>query len=280
MSAKRAQKSRTVNVHLISDSTGETAAAVARACLVQFENVETVEHVWPMVRSKKQATAAVEGIEANPGVVIYTVVDRDIQDVIEDGCQHLQIPCVAVLDPLLEALHSYIGTRGAAAPGRQHEMDAEYFARIEAVHFVLSHDDGQSPGDLHEADVVLAGVSRTLKTPTCIYLANRGVKAANIPILAGQPLPPEVLGENAPLVVGLTKNPKRLVEIRRARLQILERDANTDYADIETVSEEIRMARALFAEHKWPVIDVTQRSVEEVAATIMQLCKERQENQP
>lgn len=280
MAAKSARKGRTINVHLISDSTGETAAAVARACLVQFEGVETVEHVWPMVRTTKQAKTALEGIEASPGVVIYTVVDRDIQDIIEEGCQRLQIPCVAVLDPLLEVLHSYVGTRGAAAPGRQHEMDAEYFARIEAIHYVLSHDDGQSPADLRQADVVLAGVSRTLKTPTCIYLANRGIKAANIPIMPGLPLPDEVLGEDAPLVVGLTKNPKRLVEIRRARLQILERDANTDYADIETVSEEIRMARALFAEHKWPIIDVTQRSVEEVAATIMQLCKERQENQP
>ena len=260
MTTQQGRKTKAVHVHLVSDSTGETVATVARACLVQFDNIGPVKE--------------------NPGVVIYTMVDRDIQDGLEEGCRHLQVPCVSVLDPVLEALHSYVGAKARATPGRQHEMDAENFARIEAIHFVLAHDDGQSPGDFREADVILAGVSRTLKTPTCIYLANRGIKAANIPILPGVAVPPEVLEDGAPLVIGLTKDPKRLVQIRRSRLRLLDRDENTDYADIATVSEEIRLAREIFARHKWPFIDVSERSVEEVAAIIMQLCKERQERQP
>lgn len=264
-----------MNIHLISDSTGETVASVARACLVQFDRIEAVEHVWTMVRKRSEAKSVLAKIKKDPGIVIYTLVNREIQELIEEECQKLGVPCVGVLDPLLEAMHVYLGARVQARPGRQHEMDADYFARIDAVHFVLSHDDGQMPGDIHKADVILAGVSRTLKTPTCIYLANRGIKAANIPIMPGVPLPEEVFQNNAPLVIGLTKDPKRLVQIRRSRLKILERDENTDYADIDTVSAEIRAAREIFKEHDWPVIDVTQRSVEEVAAMILQLHAKR-----
>ena len=280
MTTQQGRKTKAVHVHLVSDSTGETVATVARACLVQFDNIGPVEHIWTMIRTPGQVGTVLDGVKENPGVVIYTMVDRDIQDGLEEGCRHLQVPCVSVLDPVLEALHSYVGAKARATPGRQHEMDAEYFARIEAIHFVLAHDDGQSPVDLREADVILAGVSRTLKTPTCIYLANRGIKAANIPILPGVAVPPEVLEDGAPLVIGLTKDPKRLVQIRRSRLRLLDRDENTDYADIATVSEEIRLAREIFARHKWPFIDVSERSVEEVAAIIMQLHKERQERQP
>ncbi|MBE0533387.1 MAG: kinase/pyrophosphorylase [Rhodospirillales bacterium] len=280
MTTQTGRKNKAVHVHLVSDSTGETVSTVARACLVQFDDVQPVEHAWTMVRSPAQVGTILEAIKKARGIVIYTVVDRDVQDALEEGCRHLQVPCVGVLDPVLEALHSYVGAKARATPGRQHEMDAEYFSRIEAIHFVLAHDDGQSPADLRDADVILAGVSRTLKTPTCIYLANRGIKAANIPIMPGVPLPAEALEPGAPLIVGLTKDPKRLVQIRRNRLKLLDRDENTDYADIETVSQEIRIARETFAKHKWPFIDVSERSVEEVAAIIMQLYKERQERQP
>jgi len=280
MTTQTARKNKSVHVYLVSDSTGETVSTVARACLVQFDNLHLKEHVWTMIRSPGQVNTILDTIRKNSGVVIYTVVDRDVQDALEEGCRRLRVPCVGVLDPVLEALHSYLGAPARATPGRQHEMDAEYFARIEAIHFVLAHDDGQSPADLTEADVILAGVSRTLKTPTCIYLANRGIKAANIPIMPGVPLPPEVEDPRAPLVVGLTKDPKRLVQIRRNRLRVLDRDEHTDYADIEAVSQEIRFAREIFAKHKWPFIDVSERSVEEVAAIIMQLYKERQERQP
>ena len=264
-----------MNIHLISDSTGETVSSVARACLVQFDRIEPVEHVWTMVRKKSEAKNVLAEIKKNPGIVVYTLVNRDIQELIEEECQKIGVPCVGILDPLMAAMHAYLGVRVQARPGRQHEMDADYFARIDAVHFVLSHDDGQMPSDLHKADVVLAGVSRTLKTPTCIYLANRGIKAANIPIMPGVPLPKEVVQDNSPFVVGLTKDPKRLVQIRRSRLKFLERDENTDYADIETVSAEIRAAREIFKEQGWPFIDVTQRSVEEVAAMILQLHAKR-----
>lgn len=280
MNRQSAKSVKDVHIHLISDSTGETVASVARACLVQFDRVRPIEHVWNMVRKSKEAKNVLAGIRENPGIVIYTLVNREIQEILEEGCQAIQVPCVAVLDPVLETMHSYLGTQVKALPGRQHEMDAEYFARIEAVHFVLSHDDGKTPADLHQADVILAGVSRTLKTPTCIYLANRGIKAANIPIVPGMPLPEEVLRDDAPIVIGLTKDPKRLVQIRRNRLKILERDENTDYADIETVSEEIRMAREIFKQQNWAVIDVTKRSVEEVAAMILQLYAKRKEEQP
>ncbi len=272
-------QNKTVNVHVVSDSTGETATSVARACLAQFDRVVCVEHVWPMVRKRTQLKEILGGIRKNPGIVVYTLVNREIQELLEEDCRQMQVPCVAVLDPVLEMMHSYLGAPGKPRPGRQHEMDAEYFERIEAVHFVLRHDDGQHPIDFGEADVVLAGVSRTLKTPTCIYLANRGIKAANIPIVPGVPIPPEVLEQGALLVVGLTKDPKRLVEIRRNRLKMLNRDDDTDYADIDTVSEEVRTAREIFKAHKWPVIDVTRKSVEEVAATIIQLYKKRKDAQ-
>ncbi|MBT3358018.1 MAG: kinase/pyrophosphorylase [Rhodospirillales bacterium] len=272
-------QNKTVNVHIVSDSTGETATSVARACLAQFDRVVWIEHIWPMVRKKTQLKEILAGIRKNPGIVIYTLVNREIQERLEEDCRQMQVPCVPVLDPVLEMMHSYLGAPGKPRPGRQHEMDSEYFARIEAVHFVLRHDDGKHPIDFDEADVVIAGVSRTLKTPTCIYLANRGIKAANIPIVPGVPIPPEVLKEGAPLVVGLTKDPKRLVQIRRNRLKMLNRDDDTDYADIDTVSEEVRTAREIFKAHKWPVIDVTRKSVEEVAATIMQLHKKRKDAQ-
>ena len=277
MVGQRGKSAKVVNIHLVSDSTGETARSVASACLVQFGRIKTAEHVWPMVRKPKQVKEILAGIKEKPGIVIYTLVNRDIQEMLEEGCEQLQTPCVAVLDPILEMMHTYIGAKMKARPGRQHEMDAEYFARIEAVHYVLSHDDGQMPDGLQNADVVLAGVSRTLKTPTCIYLANRGIKAANIPIMAGVPLPDDIYSDQAPLVVGLTKDPKRLVQIRRHRLKMLDRDQNTDYADIEAVSEEIRVARDIFKQNKWPIIDVTRRSVEEVAAEIMQLYAKRKE---
>lgn len=280
MGSREGKVPKAVHIHLISDSTGETVASVARACLVQFDRVEPIEHVWTMVRKRSDATTVLAEIKNNPGIVAYTLVNRDIQEYIEEECQKLGVPCVGVLDPLLSTLHSYLGAAVQARPGRQHEMDADYFARIDAVHFVLSHDDGQMPRDLKRADVVLAGVSRTLKTPTCIYLANRGIKAANIPIVPGLPLPEEVLHDDAPLVVGLTKDPKRLVQIRRNRLKILERDENTDYADIEMVSAEIQAARQIFKERSWPVIDVTRRSVEEVAAMVLQLYAKRKDEQP
>lgn len=271
---------KTFHIHLISDSTGETVITAARAALVQFERVETTEHVWPMVRGRSQVEEVIAGIKAHPGFVLYTLVDAETRNILEEGCRRLQVPSIAMLEPIVAALGSYLGAEVHARPGRQHIMDADYFERIEAMHFVLSHDDGQSTRDLNDADVVVVGVSRTSKTPTCIYLANRGIKAANIPVVPGCPLPPEIFEVDNPLIVGLTEDPKRLVEIRRNRLRMLKQDQQTDYVDSETVAKEISAARRLFASHGWPVIDVTRRSIEETAARILQLYNRRQEQNP
>ena len=261
--------------HLVSDATGETILSVARAAVAQFEAVEAHEHVWSLVRSERQLKRVLAGIEANPGVVIYTMVDQARRDQLSMGCQQIGVPCVPVLDPVLGVLSSYLGKPVKGTPGGQHALDAEYFARVDAMHFVLQHDDGQSPHDLNEADIVVIGVSRTSKTPTCFYLANRGLKAANVPVVPGVALPRELEHLKRPLVVGLTQSPDRLVQVRRNRMTMLNQDGKTDYIDPNIVRDEIAHARRLFKSHDWPVIDVTRRSIEETAAAILQLYDER-----
>ncbi|HLF58674.1 MAG TPA: pyruvate, water dikinase regulatory protein [Alphaproteobacteria bacterium] len=259
------------HLHLVSDSTGETITSVARACLVQFEGVDAVEHVWNLVRTKRQLQRAIAGVENNPGVVLFTLVDAKMRTALEGACRQLQVPCISLLDPAIAALSEYFGIKSRAKPGLQHALDAEYFARIDAINFVLAHDDGQLTKDLNEADVVLVGISRTSKTPTCIYLANRGVKAANVPLVPGVGLPAELMRATKPLIVGLTKDPIPLVQIRRNRLRSLNQEEETDYIDLEKVKLEVATARRVFAENDWPAIDVTRRSIEEVAAAILQL---------
>ncbi len=268
---------RSIHIHLVSDSTGETVSLIARASLAQFDDIDPTEHLWNMIRNKAQVEEVLAGIEANRGFVLYTLVEKDLRQVLEKGCRRLQTPCVSVLEPVISALGMHLGAEVHARPGRQHVMDAEYFSRIEAMQFVLNHDDGQSTWNLEDADVLVLGVSRTSKTPTCIYLANRGVKAANVPIVPGCPLPAEVLETKKPLVVGLTNDPKRLVQIRRNRMRMLSETDETDYVDLETVSNEVNDAKRLFTQYGWPVIDVTRRSIEEIAATIIGYLSRRQE---
>lgn len=266
-----------IHIHIISDSTGETGILVARASLAQFDGIEVREHIWSMTRSDAQVDDVLKQIAVNRGFVMFTLVDGKLRDALEMGCRKLQVPCVSILDPIIAALGAYLGAEIKAQPGRQHVMDAEYFSRIEAMQFVLAHDDGQSTWNIDQADVLIVGVSRTSKTPTCIYLANRGIKAANIPFVPGCPLPQEILEAKNPLIVGLTKDPKRLVQIRRNRLLMLDQDQETDYVDLESVSKEVNEALRLFNSRKWPVIDVTRRSIEETAATIMQMHQRRKE---
>lgn len=263
-------------LHLVSDSTGETVTLLARACLVQFDGIQVKEHLWPMVRTVDQVKEVAERIRERPGFVMCTLVNSEVRIALEEACRHMHMPCVPVLDPVVGALGAYLNAKSHARPGRQHVMDAEYFQRIEAMHFALSHDDGQVHNGLSEADVVLVGVSRTSKTPTCVYLANRGIKAANIPIVPGCPLPEELFTTEIPLIVGLTNDPKRLLEIRRQRLKFLEQDADTDYVDEDVVKAEVNNARRLFTSNGWPVINVSRRSIEETAATIMQLLARRE----
>lgn len=268
---------RKFHLFLISDSTGETVESVSRACLAQFDTVPLVRHAWNMVRTTDQVNEIVSELEANPGIVLYTLVDRNLQSLLENECRRLQVQCVSILDPVVTALRQHLGRESHAQPGRQHVIDAEYFNRIEALNYVLSHDDGQSPTDLNSADVIVVGVSRTTKTPTCIYLANRGIKAANVALNPRCEVPAELLGVTKPLCIGLTKDPSKLVSIRRSRLEIDAHADETDYVDIRTVSEEVHEAERLFESQGWPVIDVTNRSVEEVASMIIQLYKRKHE---
>ncbi|MEO8559520.1 MAG: pyruvate, water dikinase regulatory protein [Rhodospirillales bacterium] len=267
----------TYHLHLISDSTGETVNAVARACLVQFEGVAVTEHLWSLVRTRGQLEKVITAVQATPGPVIFTLIDGKLRDFLTEESRRLGIVCISVLDPIMNALGHHFHSSGAGAPGRQHAMDAEYFARIDAMHFTLAHDDGQSTHDLNGADAVLVGPSRTSKTPTCVYLANRGVKAANYPLVPNIAPPEALFAATRPLIVGLITDPERLVQIRRNRLRLLQEEVETDYTDLEQVTEEMKNARRLFTKHDWPVIDVTRRSIEETAAAIMQMLAERRD---
>ena len=259
------------HLHLISDSTGETLNAVAKAACAQFEMGRPIEHFYPLVRSKKQLDRAMAEVETAPGLVLHTLVNSEFREQLEARCRELGTPAVAVLDPVMAKLGSYLGVEESHRPGAQHELDARYFARIEALNYTMAHDDGQSTSTLHLADVVLVGVSRTSKTPTCIYLANRGIKAANIPIVAGVALPEELYSLSGPLIVGLVVSPDRLVHIRKNRLLSMREETETEYVDLDAIRAELVVARRLFADKLWPVIDVTRRSIEETAAAVLAL---------
>ena len=259
------------HLHLVSDSTGETLNAVAKAACAQFEMGRPIEHIYPLVRNKKQVERALTEIEGAPGLVFHTMVNPELRMLLEDKCRELAQPSVDVLDPVMSIIGNYLGVEVSHRIGAQHELDAKYFARIEALNFTMAHDDGQSTGSLDLADVVLVGVSRTSKTPTCIYLANRGIKAANVPIILGLGVPAELETVTRPLIVGLLTSPERLIQIRRNRLLSLHEETETEYVDLDTVRAEIAFARKLFADKGWPVIDVTRRSIEETAAAVMSL---------
>jgi regulator of PEP synthase PpsR (kinase-PPPase family) len=262
------------HLHLVSDSTGETLITVARAAAAQYEGVSAIEHVYPLVRSTTQLERVVSEIEAAPGIVLYTLVDQELSSRLEEACRTSGSPHLSVLAPVHSLLQSYLGAHSTARPGAQHMLNAEYFKRIDAMNFTLLHDDGHLPQDINEADVILIGVSRTSKTPTAIYLANRGVKTANIPLIPNIP-PPSVLElARKPLVVGLVATPERIVQIRQNRLLSLKADDDTSYVDRDAVAEELAFSRRLCAKHNWPMIDVSRRSIEETAAAILDLYRD------
>lgn len=264
------------HLHLISDSTGETIQAVARAVCSQFVDAQPVEHIYGLVRGKKALARVLEELNENPGPVMYSILDDGLRETLHATCAKLKVPCLSVMQPFVEQLAPYLNVEISNQPGRQHSMDTDYFRRINALNYTIQHDDGQSQDDLDEADIILTGVSRTSKTPTCIYLANRGIKAANVPLVPGMAPPEELLRATAPLVVGLTNSPERLQAIRRNRLLTLNEDSETEYIDPELIRSEIAEARRLFARQKWPIIDVTRRSVEEIASAIMNLYHEHE----
>lgn len=264
-----------LHLHLLSDSTGETLESIAKAGLAQFDGVEPIKHFWPMVRSEGHLDRVMLEIAQRPGIILYTLVNSDVRRRLETRCHALGLPAVAVLDPVTEALSRLLGQEAVARPGRQHMLDAAYFARVEAIQYTIAHDDGIGSEDWEDADIVLAGVSRSSKTPTSIYLANRGYKVANIPIVVESPPPPSLYTLKRPLTVGLTTSPDRLVQIRRNRLLSLNQAPETAYVDQEAVAAELAFARRLYADNGWPVIDVTRRSIEETAAAIINLVSER-----
>jgi len=264
------------HLHLVSDSTGETLITVGRAASAQYTNASPVEHVYPAVRTNTQLDRVLLEIEESPGVVLYTLLDQALIGRLEDKCRELGLPCLSILGPVLRLFQAYLGAESTHKVGAQHILNAEYFKRIDALNYTMMHDDGQLADDLENADVVLLGVSRTSKTPTSIYLANRGVKTANIPLILGVPTPPQLESIRHPLVIGLFASPERIVQIRENRLLGLRVHRDDDqYIDRQAVAEEIAFSRRLCAKHNWPLIDVTRRSIEETAAAIMALLVER-----
>ena len=264
-----------LHLHLLSDSTGETLENIAKAALAQYDDVETLRHFWPMVRSEAHLERILLEISQNPGLVLFTLVNSDIRRTLEARCRAMGLPAVAPLDPVNHALSNLLGQEAKARPGRQHMLDAAYFARVDAIQFTIAHDDGVGEENWEEADVVLVGVSRSSKTPTSIYLANRGYKTVNVPVVVESPPPPSLFHLKNPLIVGLTTSADRLVQIRRNRLLSLNQQPETSYVDQDSVAREVAFARRMFADRGWPVIDVTRRSIEETAAAIIQLCNER-----
>lgn len=264
-----------LHLHLLSDSTGETLENIAKAGIAQFENVEAIRHFWPMVRSELHLDRIMEEISHNPGLVLFTLANSDLRRKLENRCRALGLPHVAALDTVTDAMSNILGQETRNRPGRKHILDEAYFARIEAIQFTIAHDDGVGHENWEEADILLAGVSRASKTPTSIYLANRGYKTANIPLVIESPPPESLYRLKHPMVVGLTISPDRLVQVRRNRLLSLNQAPETPYVDLDRVQAEVAFARRIFADNGWPVIEMTRRSIEEAAAAIINLFNER-----
>jgi regulator of PEP synthase PpsR (kinase-PPPase family) len=274
------QRGSFFHLHLVSDATGETLITVARAAAAQYATVAPIEHIYPLVRTEKQLERVIAEIETAPGIVLYTLLEETLTTRLEAKCREFGVPCLSILNPVLALFQSYLGAESTRRVGAQHTLNAEYFKRIDALNYTMLHDDGQHTDDLEHADVVLTGVSRTSKTPTSIYLANRGVKTANVPLVPNMPVPPNLERLTAPLVVGLTASPERIVQIRQNRLLGLNAHRDDDlYVDRQAVAEEIAFSRKLCARHNWPVIDVTRRSIEETAAAVLALLADRRRQQ-
>jgi regulator of PEP synthase PpsR (kinase-PPPase family) len=260
------------HLHLVSDATGETLIAAGRAASSQYENARAIEHVYPLIRTKKQLERVLKEIDANPGIILHTILDRDLARDIDRWAIAAGLPAVSVLEPVISVFQSYLGAPAGRRVGAQHVLDADYFRRIDALNFTMEHDDGRLPADIEEADIVLVGISRTSKTPTCIYLANRGIKAANVPIVIDSPMPDALMDAKRPLIVCLVATADRIAQVRENRLLGTTRDYHgEDYIDRARIAEELTYARRLCARHNWPLIDVTRRSIEETAAAVLAL---------
>jgi len=264
-----------INLHLISDSTGETLSSVARAVLSQFEKVESNDFIWSLIRTKPQLDRVLEAIAKKPGIVLYTIMHDDLVEELRKECYKLQLPCIPVLSHIIAEFSNYLKENISHAVGRQHLIDNEYFSRVDAISYTITHDDGQSVWDLYEADIIIIGVSRTSKSPTSVYLSCRGYKVANIPFVSIETIPNSLFEIKKPLIVGLIINPEKLAQIRQSRLTSIGQEVSSNYVEIESIKEEVAESRKLFNRLNCPVIDVTKRSVEETSAKIIQLLQEK-----
>ena len=264
------------HLHLISDSTGETLTTIAKAAAVQYAEVRPIEHVHPLIRSPKQLDRVLQEIASAPGIVLYTIVNRDLTAELERRCRDLKVPCLHVLEPIMKVFESYLGAPQTPIVAGQHVLDAEYFQRIDALNFSMVHDDGQLPADLNMADIIILGISRTSKTPTSIYLAQRGYKTTNLPLVPNIPLPDALTEPHAAFIVGLVASAERIAEIRRNRVRYLADRNLEQYVDRDHIAQEIAYSRRLCAKHGWPIIDVSRRSIEETAAQILRLYHDRE----
>lgn len=258
------------HLHLISDATGETLLAAGRAASAQYADARAIEHIYPLVHTEKQLFRVLEEIDAQPGIVLYTLMDEKLSALLDRSCKDLGIPCVSVLEPVISVFQSYLGSPTSRRVGAQHVLDAEYFRRIDALNFTMEHDDGKLPDNIDDADIVLVGVSRTSKTPTSIYLANRGLKTANVPLVIGVPVPASLLTAKKPLIVGLIASVDRIAQVRMNRIMGLNLD-DSSYVDRSQIAEELRYARQICERQGWPMIDVSRRSIEETAAAVVAL---------
>jgi len=267
---------RTFHLHMISDATGETLVTLAKAVRVQYAQVRAIEHLHPLVRSRRELDRVLKDVEAAPGIVLYTLFNRELADALEQSCKQLNVPCVAPLKHLLQVFESYLGMASTPTVGGQHVLDADYFRRIEAMNFSMVHDDGHLPDNLNDADIILLGISRTSKTPTSIYLANRGLKTANVPLVPGMALPPQLEQKTKAFVVALVASPERIAQVRQNRVIEQAHGHLEEYVDRDAIAAEIAQTRQLCARHGWPIIDVTRRSIEETAAAIIRLYHDRE----
>lgn len=263
------------HLHLVSDATGETLSVIAKAAVVQYAKVRAIEHLHPLVRSKRQIDRVLQEIEQAPGIVLYTIVNKELAAGLEARCRELNVPCVHVLSAVMGVFESYLGAPQTPIVGGQHVLDADYYRRIDALNFAMAHDDGRVPDRIDSADIILLGISRTSKTPTSIYLANRGYKTCNVPLVPQVGLPPALLQPTKAFIVGLVASAERIAEIRRNRVQLLADRNLDDYVDRAQIQSEILYTRKLCSENNWPVIDVTRRSIEETAAAILKLYHDR-----
>ncbi len=262
---------KNIHLHLVSDATGDTLEQVAKASLAQFPDVTATKHYWPMIRTARHMERIIPEFKDKPGIVMFTLVNKDIEEVLIKACDKNNWPYISVLHGIIRELGHHLGLKSIARPGLQHKMNDEYFERIDAVQYTLMHDDGQCADGLKDADIILVGISRTSKTPTSVYLANKGMKTANVPIIPNQPLPVVLDNLDDKFIVGLINSVDRLVHIRRNRLLSLKENKKTVYVDENAVKQEVHQAQRIMSDRGWPMINVTRRSIEETAGAVMKL---------